>query len=79
MVTFDTQKLFVGFQLEQMDTAAAADALQQLLARRKTNPSNGPKPNTLELVDKYEENPVSGVCGCGLANLDAAGTAFQPV
>ena len=58
MVTFDTQKLFVGYQLEQMDTAAAAAALQDMLARRKTQPANGPKPLTLELVDQYEENKV---------------------
>lgn len=57
MLTFDTQKLFVGWQLEQMDAAAAAAALQELLARRKSQPSagNGPKPTTLELVDQYEE------------------------
>lgn len=56
MVTFDTQKLFVGYQLEQMDAAAAAAALQELLARRKSQPSagNGHKPTTLELVDQYE-------------------------
>jgi hypothetical protein len=40
-----------------MDAAAAAAALQELLARRKSQPSagNGPKPTTLELVDQYEE------------------------
>src|SRR5690242_4439728 len=58
MVTFDTQKLYIGYQLEQMDAAAAASALQDMVARRKTTPANGPKPNTLELVDQYEENQV---------------------
>jgi hypothetical protein len=58
MVTFDTQKLFVGYQLEQMDTAAAAAALQDMLARRKKQPANGPKPLTLDLVDQYEEDKV---------------------
>jgi hypothetical protein len=56
MVTFDTQKLFVGYQLEQMDAAAAAAALTHLMARRKSA-ANGPKPNTLELVDQYDEAP----------------------
>lgn len=56
MVTFDTQKLFVGYQLEQMDAAAAASALQDLLARRKSQAAaTGAKPTTLELVDQYDE------------------------
>lgn len=56
MVSFDTQKLFVGYQLEQMDAAAAATALQDLLARRKSQAAaTGAKPTTLELVDQYDE------------------------
>lgn len=58
MVTFDTQKLFVGYQLEQMDAAAAAAALTDLMSRRKSqSAANGPKPSTLELVDQYDEAP----------------------
>lgn len=54
MVTFDTQKLFVGYQLEQMDAEAAAIALKDLMARRKSGAA-GPKPTTLELVDQYDD------------------------
>lgn len=65
MTTFDTQKLFVAFQLEQMDAAAASAALQDLMARRPSrggadNPnSSGAKPTTLELVDTYDDTRES--------------------
>lgn len=60
MVTFDTQKLFVAFQLEQMDKEAADRALEWLSKSSRAATAAGLKPTTLELVDQYEETALDG-------------------
>jgi hypothetical protein len=56
MVTFDTQKLFIGYQLEQLDAEAAAAALNELMARKRSGEkADVAKPTTLEQVDKYTD------------------------
>lgn len=71
MVTFDTQKLFTAYQLEQLDAAAAAAALQELLSCRRGPEAAGPKPTTLELVDQYEmEEQESDDDGYGVPDAD---------
>jgi hypothetical protein len=59
MATFDTQKLFIAYQLEQLDAEAASKALHELLLRTGSRGA-GPKPATLEQVDRYTDDEGGG-------------------